>query len=153
MIVEMDQLVQEIDTQTAGNLRVKGLDIKIAQKNADLDRLQEYRTKLYESLVEDLIDRNEYNKMRQKYTVQIQETEESIRKLTSQRESVLSSPDIDRSWVMQFVKYQDIKELSREAVVTMIDRIYVYEDGRIKIDFNYRDEIARYQELLNREVV
>ena len=91
--------------------------------------------------------------MRQKYTVQIQETEESIRKLTSQRESVLSSPDIDRSWVMQFVKYQDIKELSREAVVTMIDRIYVYEDGRIKIDFNYRDEIARYQELLNREVV
>lgn len=153
MIVEMDQLVQEIDTQTAGNLRVKGLDIKIAQKNADLDRLQEYRTKLYEALVEDLIDRNEYNKMRQKYTVQIQETEESIRKLTSQRESVLSSPDIDRSWVMQFIKYQDIKELSREAVVTMIDRIYVYEDGRIKIDFNYRDEIARYQELLNREVV
>ena len=48
------------------------------------------------------------------------------------------------NWVMQFVKYQDIKELSREAVVTMIDRIYVYEDGRIKIDFNYRDEIARY---------
>ena len=60
MIVEMDQLVQEIDTQTAGNLRVKGLDIKIAQKNADLDRLQEYRTKLYEALVEDLIDRNEF---------------------------------------------------------------------------------------------
>ena len=65
----------------------------------------------------------------------------------------MSSRDIDRSWVMQFAKYQDITELSREAVVTLIDRISVYEDGKIKIDFNYRDEIARYQELLMQEVI
>ena len=153
MIVEMDQLVQEMDTQTAGNLQVKGLDIKIAQKTSELDRLQEYRGKLYEALADDLIDTEEYNKMRLKYTEQIKDTEESILKLTSQRESVLSSRDIDRSWVMQFAKYQDITELSREAVVTLIDRISVYEDGKIKIDFNYRDEIARYQELLKQEVI
>lgn len=153
MIVEMDQLVQEMDTQTAGNLQVKGLDIKIAQKTSELDRLQEYRGKLYEALADDLIDTEEYNKMRLKYTEQIKDTEESILKLTSQRESVLSSRDIDRSWVMQFAKYQDITELSREAVVTLINRISVYEDGKIKIDFNYRDEIARYQELLKQEVI
>ena len=153
MIVEMDQLVQKIDEQTAENFRVKGLDIKIEQKNMELSQFQEYHAKLYEALVEGLIDRDEYNKMRQKYTAQIRETEKSIHKLTFQRENVLSNPAIDRSWVMLFAKYQDINALTREAVVTMIDRIYVYGDGRIKIDFNYRDEIAQYRQLLNQEVV
>ena len=119
----------------------------------ELSQFQEYHAKLYEALVEGLIDRDEYNKMRQKYTAQIRETEKSIHKLTFQRENVLSNPAIDRSWVMLFAKYQDINALTREAVVTMIDRIYVYGDGRIKIDFNYRDEIAQYRQLLNQEVV
>ena len=153
MIVEMDQLIQKMDSQITVNFRVKGLDIKIAKKNEDLDSLKEYRAKLYEALTEDLIDRDEYNKMRQKYTIQIQETEESIRKLNSQRESILLKPDMDRNWVLQFAKYQNIQELSREAVVTMIDRIYVYGNSRIKIDFNYRDEIARYQNLVKQEVM
>ena len=30
----------------------------------------------------------------------------------------------------------------------MVDRIYVYEDRHIRIEFNYRDEIAAYQEIL-----
>lgn len=29
----------------------------------------------------------------------------------------------------------------------MVDRIYVYEDKRIRIEFNYRNEIAAYQEI------
>ena len=33
-------------------------------------------------------------------------------------------------------------------VVTLVDKIYVYEDKRLKIEFNYRDEIAYDQELL-----
>ena len=38
--------------------------------------------------------------------------------------------------------------MTREVVVTLIDRIYVYEDKHIRIEFNYRNEIAAYQEIL-----
>ena len=57
---------------------------------------------------------------------------------------------MDKSWIMQFIKFQGITELTREAVVTLIDRIYVYEDKRIRIEFNYRNEIAAYQEILQK---
>ena len=40
------------------------------------------------------------------------------------------------------------KSLTREMAVTLVDKIYVYEDKRLKIEFNYRDEIAYDQELL-----
>ena len=104
--------------------------------------------KLYEALREELIDRDEYAKMRQKYTQSIEEAEAAIQKLKEERSALLASTGVDCGWIEQFVKYREISELTREVVVTLIDRIYIYEDKHIKIDFNYRDEIAYYQEIL-----
>ena len=33
-------------------------------------------------------------------------------------------------------------------IVSLIDKIHIYEDKRIVIDFNFRNEIAYHQELL-----
>lgn len=52
------------------------------------------------------------------------------------------------SWLEQFSRYQSVAQLSREIVVALIDKVTVYEDKTIHIDFNYVDEIAFYQEIL-----
>lgn len=148
MIVELNQLVHDIGLQKIDQIRLGRVDLMIARKEQDLDRDKEFRMKLYEALNDNLIDRDEYNKMRMKYTRQIEDTERAISKLKLQRTEISSSHSTDNSWIMQFIKFQGINELSREAVVTMIDRIYVYEDKRIRIEFNYRNEIAAYQEIL-----
>ena len=148
MIVELNQLVHDIGLQKIDQIRLGRVDLMIARKEQDLDRDKEFRMKLYEALNDNLIDRDEYNKMRMKYTRQIEDTERAISKLKLQRTEISSNHSTYNSWIMQFIKFQGITELSREAVVTMIDRIYVYEDKRIRIEFNYRNEIAAYQEIL-----
>ncbi len=153
MIVEMDQLLGSLGLENISEARAKRLDIQIAQKHQDIDRYQDFRMKLYEALNESLIDRDEYNKMRMKYTGLIEATEAAVRKLNEQRAEIISGSGADRSWIEQYVRFQGITELTREAVVTLIDKVYVYEDKRIKIDFNYRDEIAYYQELLQKKEV
>lgn len=148
MVVELNQLVQDIGVNNIDQIRLKRIDVMIAQKEQDLDRDKEFRMKLYEALNDDLIDRDEYNKMRLKYTKQIDDTEKAISKLQLQRSDIASNNSTDNSWIMQFIKFQGLTELSREAVVTLIDRIYVYDDKRIRIEFNYRNEVAAYQEIL-----
>lgn len=148
MIVELNELIKDIGLHRIDQIRLKRVDVMIAQKEQDLDRDKEFRMKLYEALNDDLIDRDEYNKMRMKYTRQIEDTEKAISKLQLQRTEISSSHSTDNSWIMQFIKFQGITELTREVVVTLIDRIYVYEDKRIRIEFNYRNEIAAYQEIL-----
>lgn len=148
MIVELNKLVQDIGMKSIDQVRLKRLDVMIAQKEQDMDHDKEFRMKLYEALNDDLIDRDEYEKMRMKYTKQIEDTEKAISKLQIQREDILSNNATDNSWIMQFIKFQGLTELSHEAVVTLIDRIYVYEDKHIRIEFNYRNELAAYQEIL-----
>ena len=55
----------------------------------------------------------------------------------------------DRTWMEQFLQYQNITALDREVVVTLIDKIYVYENREVHIDFNFRDEMAEIYDLLN----
>lgn len=148
MIVELNKLVQDIGMKSIDQVRLKRLDVMIAQKEQDIDHDKEFRMKLYEALNDDLIDRDEYEKMRMKYTKQIEDTEKAISKLQIQRADILSNNATDNSWIMQFIKFQGLTELSHEAVVTLIDRIYVYEDKHIRIEFNYRNELAAYQEIL-----
>lgn len=151
MIVELNQLVQDIGLHRIDQIRLGRVDVMIAQKEQDLERDKEFRMRLYEALNEDLIDRDEYNKMRMKYTRQIEDTEKAISKLKLQRTEISSSHSTDNNWIMQFIKFQGITELTREVVVTLIDHIYVYEDKRIRIEFNYRNEIAAYQEILEKK--
>ena len=148
MIVEMEQLMEEIGQSNIWNVKITRLDRMIAQKENEADGYRDFRMKLYEALREELIDRDEYAKMRQKYTQSIEEAEAAIQKLKEERSALLASTGVDCGWIEQFVKYREISELTREVVVTLIDRIYIYEDKHIKIDFNYRDEIAYYQEIL-----
>lgn len=151
MIVELNQLVQDIGLHRIDQIRLGRVDVMIAQKEQDLERDKEFRMRLYEALNEGLIDRDEYNKMRMKYTRQIEDTEKAINKLQLQRTEISSNHSTDNNWIMQFIKFQGITELTREVVVTLIDRIYVYEDKRIRIEFNYRNEIAAYQEILEKK--
>lgn len=148
MIAEMGRLVQKAGLHSINQIRLKRLDVMIAQKEQELENDQSFRMKLYEALQEGLIGREEYHKMRTKYTTRIEETEQSIRRLQLQRTDIVSSNHTGSNWIAQVTKFQGLAELNREAVVTLIDRIYVYGDKRIRISFNYRDEIAAYQEFL-----
>ena len=118
MIVEWNQLVHDIGLQKIDQIRLGRVDLMIARKEQDLDRDKEFRMKLYEALNDNLIDRDEYNNMRMKYTRQIEDTERAISKLKLQRAEILSSHSTDNSWIMQFIKFQGITELrDRKSVV------------------------------------
>lgn len=151
MIVEMDQLLRDIGANDIQSIRVKRLDMLIAQKHKDIDGYQDFRMNLYEAFCDQLIERDEYDKMRSKYGQMIADAQNAVKKLEQERHEIGNTQNVHSGWIQQFVPYQGITELTREVVVTLIDRIYVYEDKRIRIDFNYRDEIEYYQELLRQK--
>lgn len=148
IVVEMEQLLQEVNQKDIAGVRMKHLDLMITQKERDVEGYQEFRMKLYEALQDELIDRDEYEKMRKKYTQMIEEAQTVLSRWRKERQEVFSDTNRDDSWIAQFSRFNGLKELTREAVVSLIDRIDILEDKQIKVSFNYRDEIAYYQDLI-----
>ena len=52
------------------------------------------------------------------------------------------------TWIEQFAKYQNYAKLTREIAVALINKVLVYEDKTVHIEFNYCDELASYREIL-----
>mgnify|MGYP003520448987 CR=1 FL=1 len=152
LIIELDNLICDIGQKDIMNIRVKRFDAMIFQKEKDKDNWMNYKVKLYEALTDNLIDSEEYEKMRLKYSELIKGAEQAVFELKKQRNEIISSVNTDRKWISQFLQYQGITELTREMAVAVIDRIYIFEDKRIKLDFRYRDEFEDYKEALKQIV-
>lgn len=152
LVVEMKQLLDEVSNSDILSVKLKRIDLMIAEKDKELDKQKDFRMKLYEALSDGLIERDEYDVMRKRATETIEAAEAAVRKLNAERAEIISQNTKNLSWLEQFARYQEYTKLSREIAVAFIDRIIVYEDKTVHIDFNYRDEIATYQELLKKAV-
>ena len=141
LVVEMEQLLEEIGAQSMQGAKEKRIGLMIAQKKTDIDRYQDYRMNLYEALRDELIGQEEYERMRTKYTLLIDESRTAIEEMEKSLQEAQAGVDGDRLWMEQFIKYKDDTELTREMVIALVDRIYVSEDKRIRIEFNFQNEI------------
>lgn len=148
LVVEMKQLLEEVNHSDILSVKLRRLDLLIAEKNKEIDKQKDFRMKLYEALSDGLIERDEYDAMRKRATVTIETAEAVVQKLDAERAEIVSQNTRNLSWLERFARYQDYAKLSREIAVAFIDRVTVYEDKTVHIDFNYRDEIASYQEIL-----
>lgn len=87
--------------------------------------------------------------MRDKYRRLESDCNAAIEALCAKLDELDSNDQNWLSWIEEYLKFQDLTTLTREAVVSLIDRITVYSDKRIEITFNYRSEIAYYTELVS----
>ena len=148
LIVELDELLKDAGRGILEDAKLKKLDILIAQKHKDIDRYKELRMGLYEAYNDNLIDRQDYDKMREKYALQIDAEESALIRLREEYAREEASSSINTGWIQEFIKFHGVTDLTRELVVTLIDRIFVYEDKRVKIEFNYRNEFEYISTLL-----
>lgn len=148
LVVEMKQLLEEVNHSEILSVKLKRIDLLIAEKNKEIDKQKDFRMKLYEALSDGLIERDEYDAMRKRSTATIEAGEAAVKKLDAERAEIVSQNTKNLTWLEQFARYQNYAKLSREIAVAFIDKITVYEDKTVHIDFNYRDEIAHYQEIL-----
>ena len=148
LVIEMKQLLEEVNHSEILSVKLRRLDLLIAEKNKEIDKQKDFRMKLYEALSDGLIERDEYDAMRKRATATIEAGEAAIEKLDAERAEIIAKSTKNLTWLEQFAKYQSYAKLTREIAVAFIDKVTVYEDKTVHIDFNYRDEIASYQEIL-----
>lgn len=147
MVVELDELISSISSSDIHAIRLKKVDFQIEEKRKELDGYKEFRSRLFEALNDNLIDRDEFGRMRSKYQLLEAQCEQAISHLNEKRAEIESDPYSDRSWIDQYIKYRELKTLSHEAVVSLIDRILISNDKTIEIVFNYKDEIAYFADV------
>lgn len=90
-------------------------------------------------MMDGLISKAEYLELKAVYDTKMQEAQAAEIKLKEEMENLLKNRSSNAAWIERFRQHQNITELTRHIVVTLIDRIDVYEGCRMKIGFKYQD--------------
>ncbi|MBQ7775131.1 MAG: DUF4368 domain-containing protein, partial [Lachnospiraceae bacterium] len=57
-----------------------------------------------------------------------------------------------RQWLDEFRENMEIEKLDRMLLISLIDKILVYEDKMVEIVFKYRNEMAKAVDLIKGEL-
>lgn len=144
IIQNIDNLKQIIAEQGAANVIVKQANVnadKRAGLQTELEKIQKLKKAVYEDYRGDLISKEEFVSYRQDY---IKKEELLLKQLSSlEAKAEQTTRDIfELPWVKRLLELRTIESLDRDIVVEMIHEIKVYEDHRIRITYNFSDELA-----------
>ena len=125
-----------------------------------VDKRQEYTKKskakfellkssLYQDLKEGIIAEEEFYDMREFYTNRIVESELILEKQSKEITRLYKKSLNNQNFLADIKKYQNIGTLERGLLVRLVDKIYVLEDKKIEIQFNYDETIDILDKLNN----
>ena len=145
-VIDLGELLNMVDVAQLQQARVQKLQRRLDLKLEERKRFQTLADSLYESLVRRLITEDEYRVLKERYAAEITSAEEQAESIRQEMGRELDG--VNRDWIEQFRKYRNITELTRYIVVTLIDRILIYQDHRIEIIYRWQDEYQWQTELL-----
>jgi hypothetical protein len=95
-----------------------------------------------------LIDEEEYKKLKDRYTLQIDETEKAVLKLQTEIADMLESGS-QNVWIEQFKKYHNFGTLNRRLVVSLINTIVVRDSANIEIVYKFADSYSNTENFVH----
>lgn len=122
-------------------------DSSLIRLEMKLNKTREYQKKAYEQFMDDILSKNEYLELKQMYEQEINDLQSMI---TKTREVTLQKQrNIDElvNWLGKFAHDTiTVEQLTRDLLLELIDKIYVYPEHKIDIHFKFTNPLKYIEE-------
>lgn len=147
-IISLAKLLEMADTAPLRKAGAKKVQERMDSRKREAGRYRRLMESLYENMVDGVITCEEYHELKKNYSDLCSEAEKQAEGLQEEMVRTLESSVDGNGWMEQFKKYGNITELDRTAVVSLIDRIFIYRDRRVDIIYSCQDELRLLDETL-----
>ena len=138
-IDNLKSLVKSQDLNVEKSKQIANTEINKIQ--LDLERVKKLKKAIYEDYKEELISKEDFLSYREDYSKKEELYLKQLEALEKKKEDSVTSDVFESPWLKRLLNLKDIESLDREIVVEMIHHISVYEDKKIKISYNFSNEL------------
>ena len=142
LALDMDRALQSIESLSWERYEIRKLDANIELQNEIIQKNNNFRLGVYEDLQNGLLTRDEFITMKAEFASRIAEAQNVIAQLTRSKSEIQNGLSKQQSWLAQFKEYENISEVTRSVLVSLVDRINVYEKAEIEVVFRHEDQFA-----------
>lgn len=148
LIGNMEKIIDKINQQPAVSNKSLHLEKQLNDKEKELEKMINVIDGLYMDWKCGDITRTEYARMKSKFESKAKEIQDVIVNLKLEVDIASNGVGSNDPYLKRFLKYENIKELNRGILVELIDTIYVHENNKITVKFNFEDQYQRMLEFI-----
>ena len=142
IIRNVENFQELIKKQSCTELKIRNsTNTELIKVKAELERVKKLKKSIYEDYKDELISKEEYLSYREDYQQKESLYSKQIETLEAKKKETVTEDVFETPWLKRLLELKDIEELDRYIVVEMIDEITVYENRKIKIRYNFGDEL------------
>ncbi len=110
------------------------LDGQIARRQEEIDRYTRIKSGLYDDYSAGILSREEYMDYSEMYKSKIDRAKEAMHSAEEERKQFVAGLG-DLKWIKTFKKCRYLTSLDRPILAKLIDKVLVYEGGRLEVVF------------------
>lgn len=141
LLDKIESVLKLIDERPSEQIAVLTIDRQLEKLKENIEYYGNLMAKLYKDMVDGVVSRVEYNDLHNRFDRSRKAVEETYNKLLEKKNLILSGQVHLQPWVESLKKYRNLTELSRSAVVALIDKVIVNDSKDIRVVFSFEDEL------------
>ncbi len=150
LVCSLESLLKAVKELPPQECEVQKRERRLQKRKEELLRIRKLRACLYEDYKEGILTKKDYMELKEDYEAVCLELESAVRLLEEERDALLQGESIHNCWIDNFKRAGNVTELNRCLLIFTIDKILVFDNGRICIHFSYKNEFAAAAESLGK---
>ena len=139
-VLGMEKVLELIKMATLQQADMKKYQERLDKKNGEISRYKKLLCSLYENVMDGVIDKEEYQKLKKNYTGLLSEAQKRAKIIRTEIRQIMESNMEEKNWLDQLNNYQTFTVLDRAVVVCLIEKILVYKNKQVEIVYNWQEE-------------
>jgi hypothetical protein len=148
LAVEMNYFIDRINQSPIKNAATAGIRNVLAAKEKEKVKIENILLDLYPDWKSNLINKEQYLALKAKHEAELKKINDVLSELRKTHEREKESIDCTNGFLQNFIQFKNIKKLSREILIALVDSIAVHEGGGIEIKFKFQDAFERAAEYI-----
>ena len=133
------RVIRELNARSSGLKKYDVYEKAITRQRRELEKVKRKFSELYGDYSEHLINESEYLTLKQQYLLKSEALKKEIDNLLVSQNLYSKNYKIDEDWENLINKYLKCRKLNKELADAFVDKVQVFEDGRISVNLVYDD--------------
>ncbi|MCI8403363.1 MAG: recombinase family protein [Clostridia bacterium] len=142
-VSDLAHRLNSISIEDIKSARLNSIEGAVKTKREEIKDLQHTVEVVKSRCIDNLETQEACNEICADIYIEIEKLEFEIEQLDNERKNVLEEYYNNISWIQEFNEIGELKELSRIVLAKLIDKIYIYENKCITIQFSYEEKFRK----------
>ena len=143
VVVEMRKCLDFIEKLPFRQINLRKAEERLLKIEEEISRYRKLKITLYEDMKEGIVTQEDYVDISVQYEQRIKDAEQAAEQIHKEIDTLMGNSTDEQRWMKDFIQYKNLTQLTRIAAVELIEKIHVFENKKIVVEFLHAQDFEK----------